>query len=134
MGVKITGVEQLLKNIEAKLGAAKTTRVVNKVLNEAGKKVEKGYIDVAKSIHDKGHTEEEVVRTNARKVDGVPNVRVGLRGPHNRYAIMHLNEFGFTRKGRRITPRGYGKLQAVVDKSESVYRTEAIKGLEELLK
>lgn len=134
MSVKVTGTNTILKNLEEKLGKQKATRVVNKTLNAAGDQMEQDVKSAVAAYADTGATVEEVVRTKSRKKDGIPSVRVGWNGPKKRYALVHLNEFGFTKNGRRITPQGYGVLRNTIDKAESAYISEARKGLEELAK
>lgn len=45
---------------------------------------------------------------------------------------MHLSEFGYTRFGKYVSPRGMGKLQGVVDKTEGSAFEEMRSELEEL--
>lgn len=135
MSVKITGEADILKNIEAKLGKAKTTRIVNKTLKETGDEIVKITKDAVSSYMDTGATYDEVVRSNVKgSALGIKEVSVGWRGDKDRWRLVHLNEFGYVRKGRFVSPRGMGKVQSAADKAQQVAFKRMRSGLEELAK
>ncbi len=43
-------------------------------------------------------------------------------GPMNRKNIIHLNEHGYTRDGKKYTPRGFGVIAKTLAASERKYR------------
>lgn len=121
MSVKITGVDEILKNLENKLGKSRTTRVVNKAMRTSGDLV----VDVVKSgvahYADTGATVAEVVRGNIKGGAGKKTLDVGWRGDKSRWRLVHLNEFGYTRWGVRYSPRGLGSIQKAYESSKKVY-------------
>ena len=135
MSVKITGEADILKNIEAKLGKAKTTRVVNKALRDTGDEIVEITKDAVSSYMDTGATYDEVVRSNVKNSAlGIKEVNVGWRGDKDRWRLVHLNEFGYVRKGRFVSPRGMGKVQGAADKAKRVAFKRMKEGLKELAK
>lgn len=135
MSVKILGESDILKNIEAKLGKAKTTRIVNKALKETGDEIVEITKAAVSSYMDTGATYDEVVRSNVKgSALGIKEVSVGWRGDKDRWRLVHLNEFGYVRKGRFISPRGMGKVQSAADKAQQVAFKRMRSGLEELAK
>lgn len=130
MSVSITGVDQIIANLEKKLGKSRTTRVVNKALRKTGEIVKRDVEDAVSSYIDTGETHETVIVSNVKK--GPPKqIQVGW-GEGSRWRLVHLNEFGYTRYGKYIRPRGMGKLQGVVDKTESTALQEMRSEMEEL--
>jgi hypothetical protein len=115
MRTSVEGVEQLLKNMENKLGKSKTNRVVNKALRNAGEK-NKTIVKEAMSGHmDTGLTYDLVVSSSVK--NNPKRVETGWASK-TRAPLVHLSEFGYTRFGRYIRPRGMGKLQGAVDEIE----------------
>ncbi|KAF1303668.1 HK97 gp10 family phage protein [Enterococcus sp. JM9B] len=130
MSVTVTGTDQIIANLEKKLGKSRTTRVVNKALRKTGENVKRDVEDAASSYIDTGETHETVIVSNVKK--GPPKqIQVGW-GEGSRWRLVHLNEFGYTRYGKYIRPRGMGKLQGVVDKTEATALQEMRSEMEEL--
>lgn len=130
MSVTVTGTDQIIANLEKKLGSARTTRVVNKALRKYGETLKNDVQDAVSSYIDTSETHDTVIASNVKK--GPPKrVEVGW-GQGSRWRLVHLNEFGYTRYGRYIRPRGMGKLQGVVDKTESTALQEMRSEMEEL--
>lgn len=133
MSVSVTGTEEIIKNIEAKLGKAKTTRVVNKALRSTGDDIVEIVKESVAYYRDTGATYDEVVQSNIKGASyGVKSIDVGFRGDMSRWRLVHLNEFGYTRYGRRVSPQGMGALQRAVDKSKKISVTKMRSELEEL--
>lgn len=76
---------------------------------------------------DKGYTIDEVVRKNAAYKNHKAQAEIGWNGPHQRYRLIHLNEWGYTRKGRQIRPRGFGVITKSLKQSEPVYFDSVLK-------
>lgn len=132
MAVKIKGVEEILKNIEAKLGESRTNRVVNKVLREVGEDAKKIVEDAVSTYQMTGETYDTVI-VSAVKNKPEKHISIGW-GSGSRWRLVHLNEFGYIRKGRIKTPRGIGKLRGAIDKIEDTALPKIREGLEELTK
>lgn len=129
MSVVVTGVEETLKNIEAKLGKNRTTRVVNKALRKYGEKQKQIVKKAVSSYMDTGKTHDLVVTSNVK--NNPKRVETGWASKE-RAPIVHLNEFGYTRFGKYVRPRGMGKLQGAVDEVQATAMQELRKEMEEL--
>ncbi|MEB8418985.1 hypothetical protein NGG16_16240 [Enterococcus casseliflavus] len=112
MSVSIKGTEQILKNIEAKLGESRTNRVVNKVLRECGERNKRVVKQSVSAYMDTGKTHNLVVSSNVKS--NPKRVETGWASKE-RAPLVHLNEFGYTRFGKYVRPQGMGKLQEAVD-------------------
>lgn len=129
MSVSVTGTDEILKNIEAKLGPKRATRVINKALRKTGEKNKEIVKDAVSSFQDTGETYETVISSNVK--NNPKRIETGW-GQGSRWRLEHLNEFGYTRHGQYIRPRGFGKLQGAVDKIQSTAMQEMRSELEEL--
>lgn len=76
------------------------------------------------TFKDKGYTVEELTLGNPVKTDEGYKVRIGWKGKHNRYAIVHLNEFGYSKNGKTYHPRGLGKIELAYNNSKNKYMVE----------
>jgi len=130
MSVSVEGMDDIIKNIEAKLGTARTTRVINKALKNYGNELKKDVEEAVSSYIDTGETHDTVIVSGVKK--GPPKrIEVGW-GAGSRWRLVHLSEFGYTRFGKYVSPRGMGKLQGVVDKTEGSALQKLRSDMEEL--
>lgn len=127
----VVGVDSILKKLEAKLGANQTTRIVNKALRTAGKESNDIVKAAVSGYKDTGATYDLVVTSNVKS--NPKRIEIGWASKQ-RSPIVHLNEFGYTRYGRYVRPRGMGKLQEAVDKIGRQSVITMRKELEELVK
>lgn len=131
MSVSLQGEADILRTIEAKLGKSRTTRVVNKALRNAGERNKKIVQEAVSSYKDTGKTHDLVISSGVKS--NPKRVETGWSSKE-RAPIVHLNEFGYTRFGKYVRPRGMGKLQAATDKIKAISIPEVAKDLEELAK
>lgn len=119
--VELTGVNETLQALEKKFGVNKTKTITRKAINAGAEKVEKKLQTDMLVFKDKGYTIEEVVRKNATYRNYKAEAEIGWNGPHGRYRLIHLNEWGYTRNGRQIKPRGFGVITKSLKNSETTY-------------
>jgi len=119
--VEFTGVNETLQALEKKLGTNKTKTITRKAINAGAEKVEKRLQSDMLVFKDTGYTIDEVVRKNATYRNYKAEAEIGWNGPHQRYRLIHLNEWGYTRNGRQIKPRGFGVITKSLKNSEPVY-------------
>lgn len=119
--VKFEGVQETIQALEKKFGEKKTKTLTKKAINVGAEKVEKQLQTDMTVFKDKGYTIDEVVRKNATYRDYKAEAEIGWNGPHQRYRIIHLNEWGYTRKGKQIRPRGFGVITKSLKNSEPLY-------------
>lgn len=132
---EVIGVEETIKNIEAKLGEARTSRLVNKALKVTGDEIVKLTKYAVAYYRDSGATYDEVVKSNVKGASyGIKEINVGWRGDKSRWRLVHLNEFGYTKSGKYIRPQGMGAVQKATDQAKAIARNKTREVLEELAK
>ena len=111
--VNITGVEETLAKLEQKFSKRKLTIIENQALTVAGRYMAVTVKKAVQSYADTGATVREVTDTKPRVMGGERILKVGWEGDGSkqRWRLVHLNEFGYTRFGRTYAPRGLGKIQ-----------------------
>lgn len=119
--VEFKGINETLQSLEKRLGTKKTKNLTRKAINTGAEKVEKRLQSDMLVFKDTGYTIDEVVRKNATYRNYKAEAEIGWNGPHQRYRIIHLNEWGYTRNGRQIKPRGFGVITKSLKNSEPVY-------------
>ena len=147
MSVSIKGTDQILKNIESKLGKNKANRVINKALKKTGDRSVDIVRESVNYYRRTGATVEEVVRSNVKNsASGIKEVDIGWRGDKDRWRLVHLNEFGYSPHGvfhgqanaerangnAFYKPRGYGAVQKAADKIKGTAYKDMRSDLEEL--
>ncbi|MGP9039815.1 hypothetical protein [Cytobacillus kochii] len=123
MSVNIRGNSQLLREIERRLGQQRTQQIADRALL-AGARV---FVEELKrqfsTFKDEGYSIEEITISEPIWVAGKRTVKIHWRGPHGRYRIIHLNEWGTV---NNPNPRGKGAIARAMRNAENAYR-EAIK-------
>ena len=133
MSISVQGQADILRALEAKLGKSRTTRVVNKALRDTGDDIVELVKESVAYYQKTGATHNEVVKSGIKgSSKGIKEVDVGWRGDKDRWRLVHLNEFGYTRFGKYVRPRGMGAVQRAADKSKEVALKKMKDGLEEL--
>ncbi|MDY4307265.1 hypothetical protein SNF32_07620 [Enterococcus mundtii] len=125
--VEMKGVQETIDALENKFGEKKTKTLIKKAINTGAEKVERKLQTDMLVFKDKGYTIDEVVRKNAAYKNYKAQAEIGWNGPHQRYRLIHLNEWGYTRKGRQIRPRGFGVITKSLKQSEPVYFDSVLK-------
>ncbi len=135
MSVEISGMNEVLAKLDEKLSPSRLSRVENEALNVAGRLIAVKLKRAVASYRDTGKTVIEVTVGKARLRGGVRNIKIGWsgNGSGQRYRLVHLNEFGYTRNGKSYSPRGMGKIQAVYDSSKEEVKELQKHELEKLL-
>lgn len=116
---KVEGLEEIFNNIEKKLGRQAVIDISNDFAKKAGKAGKEIVKNVESGYQDTGATVKETTyKVRVAGIGGVTYVDIGWKGPKQRVKLIHLQEFGYTRKTnggvRRIRPRGYGKLKGTL--------------------
>lgn len=127
--------DEVLANMEKKLGSRSVTRYSNEALNVAGRYMAVRLKSAVSSYRDTGATVNEVTVGQARLKGGVRTIKIGWdgSGSKQRYRLVHLNEFGYTRFGRSYSPRGIGKVQNAYESSKQPMKALEKHELEKLL-
>lgn len=128
MSVKIRGLNKLLKELEIRLGKDGMQRISDKALMNAAEEFVKTLKSEFESFKDKGHSISEITIQGPEWKNNVRTIIVRWRGPHGRYRIIHLNEWGTI---RNPNPRGKGAIARAMKNSEKAYRDAVRKALRE---
>ena len=99
-GATLRGFDEVIRNLEAKLGDAKVRRSANRAL--------KG----AETI------ESATVGNVTGALEGVPMVKLGF-GAGSRWRLEHLNEFGYAKKAH---PRGFGVIRRFSEANKEKFK------------
>ncbi|HDE8833970.1 TPA: hypothetical protein PD488_002720, partial [Staphylococcus aureus] len=96
----------------------------DKALNEASEFFIKALKKEFESFKDTGASIEEMTKSKPYTKVGSQERAVLIEwvGPMNRKNIIHLNEHGYTRDGKKYTPRGFGVIAKTLAASERKYR------------
>lgn len=128
MSVEVKGVHQMLREIGEQYGEIKMLKAQDKALNKGAKyfmSVLKAnfevFRDTGASIHEITKTEPYTIHGNTRMV------KVHWHGSMNRYAIVHLNEWGTI---KNPNPRGKGAIARTMFMTEKPYRKIVKQSLE----
>lgn len=124
MGVKVTGQRKVLGDLEKRLGKQTMQRISDKALTEGAKVFVKELQSQVRTFSDgkgksKGYTYDEITISEPMWVNGVRTIKIHWRGPHDRYRIIHLNEWGTV---NNPNPRGKGAIARAMRNAENAYR------------
>lgn len=119
-GVKLNGVDELLRKMEQELGEAKVNRVVNKALRETGAELLPEFKKELEVFTDTGQTIEDATVSGVSRATGEGVVKLGF-GKGSRWRLAHLNELGYSRLGKTYRPRGFGVIRGYAEKLEVKY-------------
>lgn len=107
MNVEVKGIEKMMSDIEKQVGEKK----MQKLGREALKNASQAFVDEIKrefeSFKDKGYSIEEITVSRPKYVNGILTVTIHWKGEHERYRIIHLNEWGTV---KNPNPKGKGKI------------------------
>lgn len=120
MSVEIQGVHQMLRKVKEKYGDDQMRMVQEKALRRGSKY----FVSVLKTnfevFRDTGASIEEISVTDPYYIHGkTMMVKVHWQGPMNRYAIIHLNEWGSV---KNPSPRGKGAIARTMFSTEKPYK------------
>lgn len=120
MSVEIKGMDEVLAKLDQQLGTRKVNAYSKEALTIMGRFLAVQIKNAVASYKDTGATVQEIAVSTPRKKDGTLTVKIGWdgMGSRQRWRLVHLNEFGYTRSGRTYRPRGIGKIQKAYDSNK----------------
>ena len=125
MSVEIKGVDALQKELERRFGGENMKRISDAALKEAANNflvaLKKELATFSGVPGTTGATLEEATLTEPYDKNGVRSISVHWRGPKNRYAVIHLNEYGTI---KNPNPRGKGAIARALANAEAKYRQD----------
>lgn len=126
--IKMTGVEELLAELDRRFGKENMERISDAALIKAAKlfvKIVNAYIGQG-GRYAKGWTISDTSIEGPVYIGGVKTVKIHWNGPHGRYRIIHLNEWGTV---KIPNPPRKGAIARALKDAEDVYRNEVKRAL-----
>ncbi|HFR3976725.1 TPA: HK97 gp10 family phage protein [Streptococcus suis] len=118
-GAELFGVEEILANLEAKLGESRVRRATNKALRETAKEIEPDFKEAVSVYKDTGATVDAIAVSGVSRATGVAQVKIGFgKGHPSRWQLVHLNELGYE---HNPNPRGFGVIRRFSDRLQQEY-------------
>lgn len=114
---KVSGIDELLNEMENRLGDAKVKTIVNRALRETGQEVEPKFRSSISTYRDTGQTVAQITVSGVKREEGIPKVEIGF-GSGSRWRLVHLSEFGYAGNGN---PRGLGVIRRFSSELEGEY-------------
>lgn len=124
MGAELIGLDEVLKNLDAKLGPRKVEQASRLAIQNSAEAVKVPIVAAVASYQDTGKEVAGVTVGKVKKIGGQLMIAIGNNGEH--WQIVHLNEYGYNRFGKGYHPRGMGKIQTAVNVSQPLYK-EAVR-------
>lgn len=136
--VELSGFDELEKKLK--------NMATGKVVQTEKKALKAGAVVVSKEIsskwqpfvgtkYSKGYTIDEMKISPVKVSANGFEVKVYWRGPHERYRIIHLNEYGYTRDGKEYEPRALGLIDQSIKETEdtviNTIETEVMRAIHE---
>lgn len=118
-GANLKGFDDVLRNLEMRLGDAKVKRATSRTLKAVANETLEEFKGALEVFKDTGETIESatVGRVTGQAV-GVPVVKIGF-GEGSRWRLVHLNEFGYAKKAH---PRGFGVIRRFSEANTKKYK------------
>jgi HK97 gp10 family phage protein len=119
VSVNIRGLDNLLKDLEKRLGKERVQTISDAALIDGAKVFVKELKSQFESFKDTGASIDEITISKPMYVGGVRTVKVHWKGPEGRYRIIHLNEWGTV---KNPNPKGKGAIARALRNAENEYR------------
>ena len=118
-GAELRGFDDVLRNLEARLGGTKVKRATSQALKAVANETLEEFKGALQVYKDKGDTiESATVGRVTGLAAGVPVVKIGF-GEGSRWRLVHLNEFGYSKNPH---PRGFGVIRRFSESNAQKYK------------
>ncbi len=117
----MTGVDELLNQLEDRLGKENMDRISDAALIKGAElfvEIVNAYIGRG-GVYAKGWTVDDTTIKAPEYILGVKTVKIHWNGPHGRYRLIHLNEWGTV---KMPNPPRKGAIAKALRDAEEVYR------------
>lgn len=118
-GAELKGFDDVLRNLEMRLGDAKVKRATSRALKATADETLNEFKSALEVYKDTGETIESatVGRVTGMPV-GVPVIKIGF-GEGSRWRLVHLSEFGYSKNPH---PRGFGVIRRFSEAHAKTYK------------
>lgn len=118
-GAELRGFDDVLRNIEVRLGDNKVKRATSQALKAVANETLEEFKGALQVYKDTGATiESATVGRVTGLATGVPVVKIGF-GEGSRWRLVHLNEFGYAKNPH---PRGFGVIRRFSEAHAKTYK------------
>ena len=121
-GAELKGFDDVLRNLEMRLGDAKVKRATSRALKAAANETLEEFKGALQVYKDTGETIESAT---VGRVTGVPVIKIGF-GAGSRWRLVHLNEFGYAKNAH---PRGFGVIRRFSESNAQKYKYRIVNHL-----
>ncbi len=122
INVEVKGTKELLEKMESKFGKEAMMKKSDEALIEGSdyikSKIEKNF----EVFKDTGATIKETKRSEPYGKGNNRRVMIYWDGPKSRQKLIHLNEHGYDRNGRKFIPRGFGVIAKTLESTSDKYK------------
>ena len=118
-GAELRGFDDVLRNLEARLGDTNVKRATSSALKAVANETLEEFKGTLQVYKDTGATIESATAGRVTGLAaGVPVVKIGF-GEGSRWRLVHLNEFGY---GKNPHPRGFGVIRRFSEAQAKTYK------------
>lgn len=118
-GAELRGIDDVLRNLEARLGDTNVKRATSQSLKAVANETLEEFKGALQVYKDTGATiESATVGRVTGLAAGVPVVKIGF-GEGSRWRLVHLNEFGYSKNPH---PRGFGVIRRFSEAHAKTYK------------
>ena len=118
-GAELRGFDDVLRNLEMRLGDAKVKRATSRALKATANETLEEFKGALEVFKDTGETIESATAGRVTGLPvGVPVIKIGF-GEGSRWRLVHLNEFGY---GKNPHPRGFGVIRRFSEAHAKTYK------------
>lgn len=127
MSVNLNGLNEVMNNLERRLGKERARQVSDQALKDGAKVFVRELKLQFENFKDTGASIEEITVSEPMWLAGNRTIRVHWKGPKGRYRIIHLNEWGTV---KNPNPRGKGAIARAMRNAETAYRNAIRRAIE----
>lgn len=123
MDIEIVGNKKLMNEMEKRFGKVAMKKKSEHALIAASDYLKSELAREFESFKDTGASIDEIHRGEPEIVGGQHRVLIYWDGPKDRYKIIHLNEHGYERNGKKVIPKGFGVIAKTLNRSQRKYQS-----------
>ncbi|MDG0860323.1 hypothetical protein [Staphylococcus equorum] len=116
--MNVKGLNQLMTQLESKLGKRKMDRIIDKALVEGGKVIVKRLQENFEPWADTHASQLEITMTGPQTLNGKRTVTIHWKGQKDRWKIIHMNEYGTI---KNPNPSGKGAIDRSIRQGQERY-------------
>lgn len=131
MSVEIKGIPELTERLEKEYGRSAMIKKSDKALVKASDYFVNELKTQFETFKDTGASIDEMHRSSpyTDRKDNQRAIMISWVGPHERNRLIHLNEHGYDRNGKKVVPRGFGAIEKTLEGTREQYRSIVLEEL-----